>query len=368
MSFIEEMQAARENTVSHTVNLKDLVPKTKEAIEIGGKLIPISPSAFKDLLKISGITNAMLVHLNDTINPNAGFLLIKELTKAIGAKGSKQRITLVIDKVEQKVIRIAFDIGGDSVPVSPGAIENLLRELTNTNKVELTQTLITDSGTKVSFNVKWDVEIPLKMPGETISYGKQITWDMFADVTAVDMIERQVCLNGMTAIVPGNHEIKLNSESDPSAWYNTLYKELLNPNKKVLDHYESKALNAMQTALSVYEFNKIKAHALNIWRDDVEKIIRHIGDDREWKAQYQNKGIDLEKATAGQLRNCPTPVNAWDAINMLTDLASHTYTTMVSPSSKKATQKLAGQILNSNFDENSWITNVPNFGKVSKIK
>lgn len=366
MNLFDEMAAQRENTVMYPIKLTELEPVNKETIKIGGRPIPITPSAFKDLLKISGITNAMLQHLNETINPNAGFLLIKELNKAIGIKKATV-ISLVIDKVEQKVVRIALDLSQSSTPVSVGAIEQMLTSLQSTKKIEIPQTLITDNGTKVSFNVRYDVEIPLKMPGETISYGKQITWDMFGDVTAQDLIERLVCRNGMTAILPGGTPIILNTESDPSAWYNTLYKDLLNPNKKLIDHYESKALEAMQTALSVYEFNRIKGYALNIWKDDIEKIIRYLGDDKEWKIQYDNRGIDLEKATAGQLRNCPTPVNAWDAINMLTDLASHSYTTIVSAHSKKATQKMAGQLLNSKWDETTWISNTPQFKIRRKI-
>lgn len=365
-SFIQEMQAARENTTSFPCALRDIVPKTKESIEVKGRTIPITNAAFKDLLKISGITNAMLMHLNDTINPQAGFQLVQMLNRAIDKSGG-MKVSLIVDKVLQQVVRISLNTD-QTAPVPAGAIEELLRELTASNSIVMSQTLITDSGTKVSFNLKWDVNIPLKMPGENISFGKQITWDMFGDVTAVDLIERLICTNGMTGIVPGNNPDILNKESDPSSWYHALYTNLQNPNKKVLDHYEKRVLEAMQTALSVYEFNKIKGHALAIWKDDVEKIIRHIGDDREWKIKYQNQGINLEKATSAQLRNCPTPVNAWDAINMLTDLSSHTYSSLVSASAKKQTQKLAGQILNSNFDENSWVTNVPKFGNVSKLK
>lgn len=365
-SFLDQMSEARSQTASHLIALKDLKPVAKDAIEVNGKRIPISPTAWKDLLSISGITNAMLMHLNETINPQAGFQLLKEITKAID-KRKTAKITLVVDKAQALIVRIAYNIDNQADPVPPGAIEALMRELTKNSKIEFGETLITDAGTKVSFNLKWNVVIPLKMPGENISFGKQITWDMFGDVSAVDLIERQICTNGMTRIMPGDHPVRLTMESSPTDWYNVLYKELMNPNKKVLDHYEAKALNAMQTALSVYELNKIKGHAMAIWKDDVDKIIRHLGDDRDWKVKYEQKGIDLEKATAGQLKNCPTPVNAWDAINMLTDLASHSYNTVVMASQKKATQKLAGTILNSNFDENSWIHNVPNFNKVSKI-
>jgi hypothetical protein len=367
MDFIQDMQAARSNTSSFPCSLKDIIPKNKEYTEIRGKQIPIAKSAFTDLLKIAGITNAMLMHLNETINPQAGFQLVQMLNKAIDKTGNT-KVHLIVDKEKQEVVRIGSLNADQTAAVPAGAIEELLRELTNTDKIKLNQTLITDSGTKVSFNLSWDVNIPLKMPGENISFGKQITWDMFGDITSVDMIERLICTNGLTGIVPGNKPDILNAESDPSSWYNALYMGLQNPNAKVIKHYESKVREAMQTALSAYEFNKIKGLALTIWKDDVEKIIRHIGDDKDWKLKYEQKGINLEKTTSAQLRNCPTPVNAWDAINMLTDLASHTYTTPVSASSKKLTQRMAGQILNSTFDENSWIDNVPKFGNVSKLK
>lgn len=366
--FIQRMADARQSTQSFTIDLKEIKILNKTQIEVGGKTIPISHQAFKDLIQIAGITNALLMHLNETLNPNAGFLLIKELMKAISAKKNGSKVSMIIDTALQEVIRITFDVSQNTIAVSPGAIEEFLTSLTKTNNISLTDTLITDSGTKVTFNIKWDVTIPLKMPGETISYGKQISWDMFGDVQAEDLIERLVCTNGMTRILPSNKPIMLNAQSTPSDWYNTLYHDMSNPNKKVIDHYESKMLTAMQTGLSVYEYNKIKGYALSIWKDDVEKIIRHIGDDRMWKVEYESKGIDLEKLSAGQLRNCPTPVNAADAINMLTDLASHTYSTVVSASSKKRTQKLAGQILNSTWDEDTHITNVPKFNKVSKLK
>lgn len=365
-NLTEQMVAARENTVSFPCSLKDISPKGRDVIEIKGRRVPITPEAFKDLLKISGVTNAMVQHLNQTLSNEAGFQLIQVLNKALDKNGNF-KVALIVDKSTQQIIRVALP-ADQTTPVPAGAIETMLSELTSDGKVKLGQTLITDGGTKVSFNLTWNVDIPLKMPGENISFGKQITWDMFGDVLSQDLIERLICKNGMTEIVPGGTPTILNTSSDPSDWYHALYTNLQNPNQEVLDHYEKKVLEAMQTALSVYEYNKIKGHAIALWRDDIEKIIRHIGDDRDWKIKYQNVGIDLEKTTSAQLRNCPTPVNAWDAINMLTDLASHNYNTIVTAHTKKATQRLAGQLLNSTWDENSWVSMVPKFGNVSKLK
>ena len=99
---------------------------------------------------------------------------------------------------------------------------------------------------------------------------------------------------------------------------------------------------------------------ITFWKDDIARILRYIGDET-WKLDYKNKGIDLEKLNAGQLRNCPTPVNAWDAINCLTDLASHTYNSRVADSTKKMTQSMAGKLLNKTWDENQQLMNVPTF-------
>ena len=362
-NFIEEMQEARKNTASYIIDISSLNLISKEKIKLGNREVTITPTAFKDILKISGITNQILQHLNDVLNPKAGFLLIKEIMKALAKKQARTKINLIFDTSSLNIIRVSYELNESAVSIRPDQIEALLTELVSNNKILLTQTLITDSGTKVSFNVKFNVEIPLKMPGEAISYGKQITWDMFGDVQSNDFVERLVCTNGMTAIEPSNKGIILNGSSDVSEWYNTLFLDLINPNKKVIDHYESKALEAMQTNLSVFEFNKVKGYVMTLWKDDIDRIIKAIGDDKSWKIKYEQRGIDLEKLNAGQLRNCPTPVNSWDTINLLTDLASHQYNTRVSMQAIKNTQKMAGQLLNSSWDENSQLHNVPNFEK-----
>lgn len=359
-NFINEMQEARKNTLSYVCKLSEIAPINKSEIKIKGKTIPLSPTGFKDLLNIAGITNQMLQHLNETINPKAGFQLISAIAKSIVNK-SDVLITIVFDTDKKSVVRLARDYSEGAAPIPGHAIENLLASLISDEKINLQQTFITDNGTKIAFNVIYDVTIPLTMPGEEICYGKQLTWDIFSDLSIVDMVERQVCTNGMTGIVPGDAPIKLNSLSDPSEWYKNVYDSLKHPNSESVKHYERKVLNSMQTPLSVYEFNKIKGHVMSIWRDDMERIIRHLGDDRDWKIKYEQKGLNLEKMTSGQLRNCPTPVNSWDAINLLTDLASHTYNSPVSATSKRVTQKMAGQLLNSNWDENSWVDQVPKF-------
>jgi len=163
----------------------------------------------------------------------------------------------------------------------------------------------------------------------------------------------------MTAVIPGKAHF-LDSNTDPSEWYKQLYKDIINPNKSIIQHYQDKTYQAMKTNLSVYEYNQVRAHVLSHWKDDMPRIQRFLGLD-DWKYDYEKVGIDLTKATAGQLKNCPTPVNAWDAINCLTDLSSHRYNSQVSDKVCRDTQRMAGRLMNKTWDENQQIHNVPSF-------
>lgn len=356
-----DIQSALENTKSFTVPMEQIKVRSRSEFEVKGNLIPVTDTAFKDLLKLVGLTQKTVAHINDSIHKSAGFMLVKELMKAMSSKKGTN-VSLLVDVNSRKVNRICLEgqSTGANQAISPTAIEDLINyACEKSDRIRLTDTFITDGGTKVTFNLKWDVAIPLSIKGEDVKFGKQITWDLLGDTLISDFAERLICTNGMTGIVPTRPK-PLDAGTTPDEWYQLLFKDLVNPNKDRIKDYEDKVFEAMQTNLSVYEFNTIKGHLINSWRDDAARIVRYMGDER-WRNDYKNRAIDLDKATAGQLRNCPTPVNAWDAINCMTDLASHTYNSKVSDHTKKATQKLAGRFLNKTWDENQQLLNVPSY-------
>lgn len=356
-----DLRANLERTKSLTLPMSQIKVRSRNEFEVHGKLLRVTDSAFKDLLKLVGLTDKTVNHINQEIHRSAGFLLVKELMKAMAAKKGTN-ISLIISEEDMEVKRICLEgqTSGHTAAIAPAAIEELIGMAVSKNKnVVLTDTFIGDGGTKVTFNLTYDKPIPLAVRGEDISVGKQISWDMFGPTSVADFVERKICANGMTGIVPGP-PTNLDNNSGPDDWYNLLYRGLVNPNQDWIKHYESKMFNAMQTNLSVYELNTILAHLLNNWQDDQPIITRHLGDNR-WRQAYEHRGIDLDKLSAGQLRNCPTPVNAWDAINCLTDLSSHTYVSKVADRVRRSTQRMAGRLLNKTWDAAQQIFNLPTF-------
>jgi len=360
-----DLQTTLESTKSVTIPMSKLRVKSRREVEIDGRPVKMSDTAFKDLLKLVGLTNKTVVHINHEIHNDAGYLLVKELMKAMSnKKGMNLSIIISEEDLEIKRMCLEGETGGASSAISPAAIQTLITQAMDSSpNIKLTNTFISDGGTKVSFNLKWDSPIILPMRGEDISLGKQITWDLLGPTTVTNMVERLICTNGMTGVVPGRAKF-LDSHTDPSTWYNELFRDIINPNKEVVKHYGDRVHEAINTNLSVYEYNQIKAHLMTNWAGDGSRITRYLGDE-SWKSQYESKGIDLTKATAGQLRNCPTPVNSWDAINCLTDMASHKYISQVPDYVSRQTQKMAGKLLNKTWDEAQQIFNLPKFEKSS---
>jgi hypothetical protein len=359
-----DLQTALQETRSMTVPMTQIRVRSRKELEINGKVLPMSDTAFKDLLKLVGLTHKTVNHLNENLAQNAGFAIVKELMRAMSQ--TKGNISLVINKEDKEIKRICKegDLSGSETSIAPGTIQDMISyALDKSDRVKLSNTFVSDGGTKVAFNLKWDNPIALTLPGEDISFGKQIVWDLLGPTAISDFVERQICTNGMTGIVPGKAQF-LDASTTPSEWYKQLYEDLVNPNKDKIVHYQDRIADAVNSNLSVYEYNKIKSHLMENWSGDGERITRYLGDE-SWKTDYINKGIKLDTLNVSQLRNCPTPVNSWDAVNCLTDMASHSYTTPVSDRVKRDTQRLAGKFINKGWDSNQQIFNTPTY-KVTK--
>lgn len=348
-----------------TIPAGDVKIKTESQIQIGDNRINMEPDAFKDILTMAGVNKKVIDHLNDTMEDGkSGFALVQMVIKHLADK-RHMKLKLVIDLTKNSVIRIVDEQSlVNAVPLA--SFQQLIEMIqeTNPNKIITYDPVVMDGGTKVSVQMKWDQDIPLLFKGENVSVGKQFTYDMFGNLSVEDLMERLICGNGMTGIVPV-HSTSIDMGSNVSDWYAKIIKDLKNPNQDFIKTYEKLLLEAKQANLSVNEYNMVKHHMLH-WKNDAEIIRKYLGDEN-WKYDYETRGIDLQKLSKEQLKNCPTPVNKWDAINLMTDLSSHVYQSHVDGRTMRETQKLAGKFLRRTADEDRFVYNVPTYRNTAKI-
>lgn len=361
---MEELKQIQENLRSvkaFVLPVNTIKPVREDLFMISGQRVAVSATAFKDLLNLVGLTRKTVDHLNDVIAEDAGFSLMAHLIKALTEKQGLI-IKALINVDTKEIVRISANNGSD-VTISPETFQSLMGYLTDNDNITVKDVSVTDSGTKTSITLLWDKDIPLAMKGEDISYGSRLTWDMFGDIDITELVERLKCRNGMTHFIESGTHRHLTPESSPTEWYNYIVKTIKEPDPKVIKEYESNVFKAIQTNMSVNEYNVIRAHALEVYKDDAPIITKYLGDER-WASEYEKRGIDLTKLSKEQLKNCPTPVNKWDGINLLTDLASHEYVTKVGKTARILTQKLAGKLLKRRADEDAMVLNTPKFNRV----
>lgn len=362
-----ELNAATKNTKRMILEFSKMKILSNSFCEIDNTTITMSKKAFTDLLHMVGLTNKSVTFINNEVNDDAGYQIMRELMKALAAR-KRMKVAVYINELSREIVRFSPEDESllPGAPIPSKQMQSMLESLLGINGITLADSFIGDGGTTATFNINYEQSIPLIMKGEDITIGKQIKWDMFGETKVSDFVQRQVCTNGMTRVMPSRASYSLTNESAPSEWYTQLHRDLMAPNKEILNHYQERVIQAMQTNLSVHEYNSIAGHMISNWAMDMPLITKFIGDG-SWKTEYERKSIDLNKLSAAQLRNCPTPVNAWDAINCMTDLASHTYNSSVGSAVKMQTQNLAGNMLNKKWDEEQQIMHVPTFKKDSNL-
>ena len=339
------------------ISAADIKIKSTTQLQLGGNLITMEPTAWQDILKLVGLNQKTIKHLNETMDDGqSGFMLIQVVIKHL-AERKHMQLKIVVDLSQNAIIRIVDSAEiVNQIPME--TFSNLMEMIASKPGIKVNDPVLMDGGTKVSIQVKWDQDIPLIFKGENISVGKQFTFDMFGSLTTEQLVERLVCTNGMTGIVPAyGKELDIN---DPGVWFNDIMNSLKNPNKEFIKHYEQLILAAKQSFLSVNEYNMVKA-TMSHWSRDAEKITKYLGREENWKSEYETRGINLADLTKEQLKNCPTPVNKWDAVNLMTDLSSHVYNSHVDGKTMRDTQKLAGKFLNRAADSDRIVYNVPVF-------
>jgi len=362
MTVEQQLREARKTVSALPVPANSLKIISRSSMEVSGKRVKITKEAFKDILSFAGLANRTVEHINRSLVDGGGFALVKQLMKAIGSKRG-EKVVLYIDESNLTVERVVPEsqaaAGESGHSISATALGDLVGDVIEKNNglVRLTNTSVSHGGTKAQFNLVVDNPTSIGMKGEDISFGKTFTWDAFNVTKVEDFINRLVCENGMTALI-GTKTSYMSAGTDPAEWYQELYRDLFVPQQEKIERYAERVAVAKKTALSALEYGRIKHLLQTTFPEDDARITRYLGNE-DWKLQYAKAGTVLESLTVPQLRNCPTSVNAWQAINCMTDMASHTYASRTTPARKHAVQKEAGRLLGSEWDSHSWVLNTP---------
>lgn len=321
---------------------KEFKPLDGRRALVGGTTVLLSPDAKSDCVELAGLTQRVADNLDEKLTPGAALALQKQIFTNLGKRGGN----LVVATNGGEITRVlSEDARSQSIPAHQlvNMVEQIFRKNTH---LELDGVTLDKSGTKASIQIRNSQEVELGLPDENLNFGRQLNWDMFGGISIQEYMLRLICSNGMVGWRAGEVLLELDRRSDASVWYKSLFEDM-----------EVGKL----AASALYQINKAKETRLSLREYKLLEAIvsQYPGDQPNWGVFNENSWLghyDMlgEKTPAALMANLETPVNAWQAINVVTDLASHIRTADVSSRIRNKHQMDAGRMLRSQFDSQAW--------------
>jgi len=321
-----------------------------EWIEISGQTLRMSKGAYADLIKMAKLSKKAVHHIDSNIGRGTSAAIIHELFKSLTEEGAI--LTAYVNAESLTVQRFSNnDVEIHNNFKSGDLLNHLAESLERSHEdIQVNAPVIGPDGLSMNLSINCHNPITLGMEGEDIQWGKHFNWDIIDGLRVSDHIVRLACLNGQQTQSRSNYA-RLGTSPEE---FTELYRSILQPSKDKIVAHAAHVQNARQTNLSVRELNTVMSKLLP-YQDDMPTITQYLGDNR-YRADYNNRGIELDALSTQQLANCPTPVNAWDAINCLTDLGSHKSKSNVSDYDRQLLQSEGGKLLYSGWDADNWVT------------
>lgn len=323
--------------------------------QINGLNAVISQDARRDIIKMAGLDQNSIQTIRNTAGEQAANQILSQAFKSLAGKN----------------VSFAFDGPRITRVVDP---KNRAVALKNTQVVQIVEMLVqkglqiwgvqvSPDGTGANIQI---VDPTIRnhptMKDESVSIGRSLHWDALGGTSIHDFIQRMFCANGSTLNEDGRAIQALHPGMDPGSIMEVLFTK--GAEKRVAKHFE-RIQKLQETQMSVHEWNLLLPW-LKGFEKDAEVFQNHLGcmnpEKMGWQKEYQKKAIILNDLTAAQLRNAPTPINWWDALNTMTWLASHETNTEVDEWRKGQMLTQAGKwTCKNSFDSDAWLQGLPSF-------
>lgn len=342
---MNEFQAILDSKVqTAVVPAKEFRPHSKDRVIIGGVPTLISPAAVKDCIAITGLNGTSLDGLNDKIGKGAGMAIMQSVFSAM----AKQDKKLVIAAKDGQIIRVVPEAQRKAAIPAPQFVELMEQLIVRNPHLGVDSVSVNESGTKAAINICSERPIEATIPDEDFRLGRTIEWDMLGGVTIAEYVHRLICTNGMTGWQRGADLGQLTRNDATSKWFKELFTEM--DTTAFAERYMNRIANVQEQRLSLREYTRLSDLLRNNYLADENRW--GVMGETSWLRAYD--GHDLEEFNAAQMANLETPVNAWEALNVITDLASHQYNSRPADWERNTHRKTAGKMFGSEFDSAKW--------------
>lgn len=316
-------QVSNHGIIRKVVNVSDLEITSESLIRFSGVEFEISEKAFKDLVKILGLSTGFMHNISQKLGEKVSSKLLSMMKVAVAQ--DKENVCMLINKKTTKIV--GFTKSAEAV-LSNGAFFTLLEQTMNNHKgMEIKNMSITEAGNIeiTVLNNDWEFNVG-GLNDEFFKSG--LVFINTPDSTIINPFnERLTCSNGLEVSSAKGMSLVLrkSSASDVSGFFDAV------TNLKGIENFEiefkKRIIRMMDTQASYAEMltshKAVTNHVLNTTDPDVRASIESFIPVTQVKQAYLEHNIDLNLLDNKKHKKIRTMLTVWDLVNRLTDVSSH---------------------------------------------
>lgn len=330
--------------VRKTIPVRDIDIVNDKTIRYQGKLIEMTPEAFKGLMRIIGMSQAFAKKFETLFNAETKAKFINQMKNAMAA--NLNEITMIVSPIKRNIVgfsKQATDM------ISHERFLNLTDRLIDQHGFEVTNWGTNGNTGEViinAFNPKAQFETGIS--NEVFTAGLTMKNSPFGGIQVMPYVNRMWCTNGLTTSL-AQDSYQLNDLSPESMENFFQHMAELRRNGFVPTNFAETINRAMRTPASMWELER-----------GANMIKKHVGERvdnwiplSENKQAYSQIGINTDELNRAQKQNARSNQSVWSLVNGITHVATHAPDLLAFDMTDADSTRLmvdAGNILGSNWN------------------
>jgi len=296
-----------------TVPVRDITIVDDTTIELNGKRLEMTTSAFKNLMQIIGMSQTFAKKFETLFDASTKAKFINQIKNAMAAQMNE--LTMIVSPIQRKIVgfsKQATDM------ISHDRFLNLSDQLIDQHGFQITNWGVAPDGSVTinAFNPKAQFEIGLK--DEIFTAGLTMKNSPLRGIEVAPYVNRMWCTNGLTtSFSQDNYQLQnLNPESMENFFQHMAE---LRRNGFVPTDFADTVKRATLTPASLWELER--GHKM---------ISKHVGERadswiplQENQLAYSQLGFDPKELSGDQKKRARTNQSIWSLTNSLTHVATH---------------------------------------------
>jgi hypothetical protein len=346
-----KVETLNSQSVRKTIPVREVTLINDTTIEYQGKRLEISKEAFKDLMKIIGMSQQFAKKFETLFSPEAKAQFVNQMKNAMAA--NLNEITVILSPISKRIV--GFSKTTNSM-ISHERFISLADQIIDQNGFEITNWGVNGNKGEVIVNLaNPGARFGIDIADEVFTAGLTLKNSPINGIQVMPYVNRMWCSNGLTTPMAAESYTLADLSKDSMEKFFHHMADLRRNGYKPAG-FEETVKKAINTPASMLELQKAHNTIKHFVGDAADSWIPY----HENHAAYNTANINLGAMNTDQLKNARSNQSIWSVVNGMTHVATHAPQQLAFNMTDKDSTNLmvqAGNLLGSSWNLGNQVPN-----------